>query len=354
MGTVGISSRGVIYADPEFLKSRDVPPALLEHEVWHLVLNHAGRASAFRAEQRLWNVAADLEIHGGILRTGSLGALTTLIQHEGSPLTPKLFGFPEGKTAEQYYTMLLQNNVVVVSAEFGSAADGVPRDYEGHVAGDPDCGEMSELQQERLRDEVAKASAGQRPGTVPSGVLCWAASRLKAAKLNWKQVLSRLLHVSMLSSLGDDEPTYSQVNRRNPGGARGYLSPAIVDVDLAVGVVVDTSGSMAGEALDNALSETLGIVRAFGGAVLTLMCDAEVYGWKSVQSAADFDVRGGGGTDMREGIEAAEKNRDVQTVVVITDGDTPWPEHRGRKPLVVVLVDGHRETPSWAKTVIVE
>lgn len=43
-----------------------------------------------------------------------------------------------------------------------------------------------------------------------------------------------------------------------------------------------------------------------------------------------------GGTDMREGIARAEANG-VDLCIVLTDGETPWPERPPRVPLLLVL-----------------
>jgi predicted metal-dependent peptidase len=66
---------------------------------------------------------------------------------------------------------------------------------------------------------------------------------------------------------------------------------------------------------------------------------------------------GGGGTDLRVGIGAAEASRPrPDVVIVLTDGLTPWPERPGRARLVVALIGGAAAAPSvpaWATTVLV-
>jgi len=68
-------------------------------------------------------------------------------------------------------------------------------------------------------------------------------------------------------------------------------------------------------------------------------------------------LTGGGGTDMRVGIEAAEKaNPSGGVTIVATDGDTLWPASPTKSRLVCVIIGNDRAaalTPSWALTVTV-
>ena len=60
---------------------------------------------------------------------------------------------------------------------------------------------------------------------------------------------------------------------------------------------------------------------------------------------------GGGGTDLRVGLAALTRER-VDVVVVVTDGDTPWPETAPVSPVIVVLVGaGTAVPPAWARVV---
>jgi predicted metal-dependent peptidase len=70
------------------------------------------------------------------------------------------------------------------------------------------------------------------------------------------------------------------------------------------------------------------------------------------------ELVGGGGTDMGKGILAALSDRAVpDVVVVLTDGETPWPQARPSRPVIVGMftIDGDRRsfanTPSWATVV---
>jgi predicted metal-dependent peptidase len=130
---------------------------------------------------------------------------------------------------------------------------------------------------------------------------------------------------------------------------------------VTVAVVVDTSGSMGQSELEAALAEIRGVVKAAGIAsrgVLVLACDADVGASTRVRRVEDVQLVGGGGTDMRVGIAAAEDSRPrPDVVVVLTDGQTPWPERPTRARLVIAIIGDRRaleHAPAWATTVLVD
>jgi predicted metal-dependent peptidase len=72
-----------------------------------------------------------------------------------------------------------------------------------------------------------------------------------------------------------------------------------------------------------------------------------------------FDPRqvklvGGGGTDMRVGIDAALKLRPrPHVIIVLTDGYTPWPSSPPRDVKVIagIIDNPNADAPSWITTV---
>ena len=109
--------------------------------------------------------------------------------------------------------------------------------------------------------------------------------------------------------------------------------------------------------LTAAMSEVQGVLNASVIArerVRLLACDAAATTARRVRSLADVDLTGGGGTDMRVGIEAAEAAKPAPDVtIVLTDGDTPWPQHPTRARLICAVIRDHAPngTPEWATTV---
>ena len=57
---------------------------------------------------------------------------------------------------------------------------------------------------------------------------------------------------------------------------------------------------------------------------------------KRISRVEDVVLTGGGGTDMRVGIEAAEKaNPSGAVTIILPDGDTPWPAAPPSRPVGV-------------------
>jgi predicted metal-dependent peptidase len=63
-------------------------------------------------------------------------------------------------------------------------------------------------------------------------------------------------------------------------------------------------------------------------------------------------MKGGGGTDMGAGIEAAMEERiKPDVLIVITDGMTSWPENPPKAKLICCMVNEEAEGPGYAKTI---
>jgi predicted metal-dependent peptidase len=122
-----------------------------------------------------------------------------------------------------------------------------------------------------------------------------------------------------------------------------------------VDLIIDTSGSMGADDLAAALAQTRAVLRqASVASVRVTCCDAAASKPRLVRSIRDVTLTGGGGTDLRVGIDAALSARPPADVLAtFTDGGTPWPARRLRVPLVVALIGEHAidTTPDWAKTV---
>ena len=81
--------------------------------------------------------------------------------------------------------------------------------------------------------------------------------------------------------------------------------------------------------------------------VRILSCDAASTSAQAVRSVADVQLVGGGGTDMRVGIDAGNAARPApHVVIVLTDGDTPWPDRPSRAHLVCAVIGNDARTVS--------
>jgi len=208
-----------------------------------------------------------------------------------------------------------------------------------------------------VAEAVRDYAASRGRGTVPAGLRRWAEQMLGEPTIPWQQVLASAVRRAIAHAAGCCDYSYWRPGRRR---VPRIVMPAMRRPLVTVAVVVDTSGSMGQAALEAALAEIRGVVRAAGigsQRVLVLACDAEVGARTRVRRAEDVQLVGGGGTDMRVGIAAAESSKPrPDVVVVLTDGETPWPEQPIRARLVAAILGDQRVlelAPAWATRALV-
>lgn len=104
--------------------------------------------------------------------------------------------------------------------------------------------------------------------------------------------------------------------------------------------IPDTSGSMWGDDAEKVCSEMAHCANQTQPENITVLwTDTRVQG-VDVFTPDEFSydklqMKGGGGTDMRVGLKAAEEY-EPQVVVLLTDGYTPWPDAEPPFPLIVI------------------
>lgn len=369
LGTFGVDRWWRLYMDPALLTGPDawspaVIGAVLVHEVGHLLRDHAARYDVvpFPHDHLAWSLAGDAEINDDLIAAG-------IVLPEGV-VTPEALGLPPNDLAEAYYRLLTSppmggsglpddGGLGCGSGAGGPAMPGeLPEGVEvGAGVGVPVSAAEGDLIRRRVAADVQQTCGSKGRGSVPAGLVRWAAEVLAPPKVPWR----RLLRAGLRRCLGDVAGlvnySYSRPARRQ---VPKIIRPAMRRPVLRVATIVDTSGSMSVADLSAAMSEVRGVLRQSGvGAdhVQLLSCDAAASTARPIRSVRDVELVGGGGTDMRVGIAAAERaHPSPDVVIVLTDGETPWPARPGRARLVCVLI-GERppvdQTPSWATTVIV-
>ena len=362
-----------LYIDPAKLGTEEgwtIPQAgaVLLHEVGHVLREHAERADAVDSpvHRKMWNYAADAEINDDLIAAGA-----------GLPegvITPAGIGCDDGHAAEVYYRHLVPPGTPPPDSHHDADpgdGDGDDDDYGcGSGAGDAavpgelpaaaDVGSgkgMSAAAADLVKVAVARAvqqemqRGGAGRGTMPAGLARWAAHQLAPAVVPWPKVLRAAVRRAVEDQQGQVHHSWRRPNRRAP---KGVLLPTLRAPKIAVDLIFDTSMSMGDDDLAAAYSETRAVLRRTGATVRMLCCDAAATAPRPVRSLSDVKLVGGGGTDLRVGIDAALSARPAGNVIVaFTDGGTPWPEHRLPVPLIVALIGQHAAdtAPAWAKTV---
>ncbi|WP_067722447.1 vWA domain-containing protein [Nocardia yamanashiensis] len=346
--TMGVDRYWRCYVSPAFVDRMPVEElaGVLVHEVAHLLREHHARGERFAREHELTgpaealrrNIAADFEINDDIFGDG-------LVKPEGAIL-PSDIDLPAGKLMEEY---LREYNFGVYTADMawldcGSAADGVEREWELGPGG---ADGLSEQERDGVRFRVAEGIIG-RPGNVPEGWRRWAQETFHPPQ-PWRDLLGAALRAAVSAPGVGEDYTYGRPARRS-AGLPGVVLPSLRRTPPRVTVIIDTSGSVSDTELGSALLEVAAISRAVGGRrdlVTVLSCDAAARIAHTLCAAESIPLLGGGGTDLREGFARALRTRPRPDVlVVLTDGQTPWPSAR---PSCRTVVGLFRRRPSWSE-----
>lgn len=363
---LAVDPRWRLYAGTDALDSWSVEEigSVLVHHVGHLLRDHAGRASAMginRETEEDWVTAADMEINDDLVVSG--------LQMPGDPVLPQSVGMEPGRFAEEYFRHLQLEEVDGDAGECGSGAHGQQRPWDDGEGGGPTIspGE-AELMRCHVASEVLRCAREGR-GDVPLGLTRWAESLIDP-KVDWRRVLSAEVRRGVHKVAGAVDYSYQRRSRRQ-GVSPDIVLPGLVQPRPDVAVLCDTSGSMGDEELATVLAEVEGLLSSIGcgrDRLRVLSCDAEVHAVQRVSNARQVELVGGGGTDMAHGIaEAARLKPRPSVLVVLTDGETPWPADPPLGMTVVIALIGHGVShrsrrsagsqwapPEWARVVEVD
>lgn len=306
--TAGISRNGTIYYCREWVESLTERQRifLLCHECLHYLGRDVARGGA-RLKYR-WNVACDAVING-LLEEAGIGDMPL----PGiDPVT--------GKTKEQVYAELPEQ----------------PSDYIGDLLDlDEDTPEAT------VQLELAQAvQAQQRAGNVPAGLQRLVDEVLRPP-VSWKDRLAR-----WLTDASRDDYSWRRPSRR----FRDVYMPSLNGAGAAQCVFFgfDTSGSTA-DVLSAMVADVKEILEQVTvGERIIVAVDTEVY-----PADDDFELRGGGGTDLRRLVDYTNEHDIHPTLAIwLTDGHTPWPES---VPYPLVVLTTNQPAPeTLAPTIRIE
>ncbi|MER5639041.1 VWA-like domain-containing protein [Kitasatospora sp. NPDC002227] len=345
--TMAVDRHWRCYVSPGFVDRTEVEElaSVWVHEVSHLLRDHHGRGDRVARERGLndrgdrlrLNIAADCEINDDAYGDG-------LVRPEGMML-PELLGVAAGQLMEEYlwHVRLGPHLESMVWLDCGSGADGLEREWE---LGPEGADGLSEQERDAVRFRVAQG-INARPGDVPQSWRRWAQEAFQPPQ-PWRALLGAAVRSALSGAGAGEDYSYGRPARR-AASLPGAVLPSLRRRPPRVAVVIDTSASVSDVELGGALREVAAIVRAVGGRrdlVTVLSCDAAAQAVHQLCRAEGVALVGGGGTDLRTGFAAALRLRPrPEVVVVLTDGQTPWPAERPPSRTVVGLFA--RERPRW-------
>jgi len=205
-----------------------------------------------------------------------------------------------------------------------------------------------------IRNQVARAikEHSRSVGKVPGG---WErfADEILNPQVDWRRELDSYTSRQTAMLAGKKDYTYGRMSRRS---LPGIVMPAMrKPPPPQITLITDTSASMSDRMVSQMKAEITALLKRLHGAHVTIIaCDAGAAEPQMIRKADDIRFIGGGGTDMRVGIELAAGMRPKQNVIiVITDGGTAWPVHPPKSnpyaKYVVVLTDASERDriPAW-------
>lgn len=251
------------------------------------------------------------------------------------------------------------------SDDCGSGSGGGKRPWEKGDSENND-GSINEGRAANIRQQVArdiKEHVQHGRGNVPAGWSRWADEVLDP-QVDWRKELQSVVRRTFATVAGRKDYSYGRPGRRT-ATSNGIILPSMRQPrPPSADVIVDTSGSMRDKDLAQVLGEIAAIadrVSKRGSTLRVRSCDADAAQAQTIRTIKHITLTGGGGTDMRVGIKAAAEERPKSDlIIVLTDGDTPWPDAPDpANPFakyIAVLVRGesrYSEVPPWMHKIVI-
>ncbi|MGP4046183.1 vWA domain-containing protein [Streptomyces sp. 2A115] len=367
--TMAVDQHWRCYVSPSFVDRTPVEElaGVWVHEVSHLLRDHHGRSDRVARQRGLtgpgerlrMNIAADMEINDDAFGDG-------LLRPEGA-VRPQTLGLSQGELMEDYLRQfrLGPRTQEMAWLDCGSGADGLDREWD---LGPDGANGLSGQQRDAVRFHVAQGIIG-RPGRAPKKWQRWAEEAFHPPQ-PWRELLGAAVRSAASGPGVGEDYTYGRPSRRS-AGVPGVVLPSLRRRPPHVSVIIDTSGSVSDAELGSAILEVAAIARAVGGRrdlVTVLPCDASARIVHPLCQGEGIPLMGGGGTDLRTGFAKALRSPPrPDAIVVLTDGQTPWPTSRPPCRTVVGLfprrdgAQGSRDEdnpdyvpdtpPAWARVV---
>jgi len=380
-----------LYYKPSWVEKNtdEVIKLILEHEGMHLLNKHVPRliriiANEFnprkvRKKVKVWNIAADMTSNSQMQMPRAIQMADE--EEDFEPWFPDDVGFPENKTAEYYYSEImnmkpgkkgmkrpLSKKVLPIGSSGKGEDEEEKRDEEEGKGGEKDgqsggeassssskndgrgeggqiddhsrwtknlegVSDLSSLSrkidnyvQNIIRESIRNFN--KERGRLPGHIMDLIEEALKPPKAPYYQIIRKLVRGSRLSKF---RRSFTKINRK-----RTYMF-AMKDLDLPelspfpgrtrdftfnIGVGLDTSGSMTRDDILEGLSGVKNIIENDRHCRVTVIeNDTQIHKEYEIKKVKDiqFNVRGRGGTILRPALERfRELSPDV--VLFFTDG----------------------------------
>jgi predicted metal-dependent peptidase len=340
------------YYNPAYIDALSLEQAqfVLANQALHCALSHFARRqhrSRFR-----WNIACDHAINPLLVKEGLTPPPGTLV-----------LDCYEGMTAEEIYPYIDENDSDEPSESPQQDGDGSGESKEESKGQEPnDSGRdeaggaaepqpLSASEQESLAAQWQQRLAGaaqqaQQAGKL-GGILGRMVGEMMQPKLPWRLLLARYM-----TQYARDDYSYMRPSRRE--GA--MILPSLRSAQADIMVVLDTSGSISEQEIDEFMSEIDAIKGQLRARIVLHACDTALAEdgpwifepWDEFRSPKS--IQGGGGTDFRPVFEwVSRQGREPDLLLYFTDALGEFPLVEPGFP-VLWLVKGKAPIP-WGQRI---
>ena len=332
--TAGVSKHNINYQlviNEEFWNSLDNDKkkiGLLKHELLHICFNHLEDREWY-SNHNLHNIAADLEINQYInpeyYPTPDLILLSSF---------PEL-SLPEKAGTKVYYGLLEQALKDGTSPSLEALMDTLgdnglhPTWIEFDGMGEAEA-KLAKAQIKHQIENIINENKGRNRDFIPSELEVWISSMFDELPptYDWKSYFRRFFSSS--------SKIYTKKTRRKLN-KRFSENPALkIKPKKNVLVGIDTSGSIRDEDLIEFFSEVQHMFKT-GVNITIAEGDATVHKVYEYNGKIPDTVTGGGGTDMNMFIEFFNKNKEYNSLIILTDGHIGQNEIKSFKPVLMVI-----------------
>jgi len=347
------------------------------HEISHWIRQHSRRARRIKADPNLWNLAADLEIND------DLPAGLAYLEQNGkrhAPL-PQDFDLPAGKVAEWYYRRLaslhssppassqqdrrgasassrqnagfsrvsnksrrMKQSIQKHGWDEGSGVHGKPRSWEHQTTGGWAPGIPAKRSPTGAQGEQTLSRPGVLQGGRPRGEKVSQSTELRPL-IHWQNFLHGVIQgIVEKKRAWRVDYSYVRPHRRSALSHPLILPSMTGQYKPRLACVIDTSGSISDLLLGQTLRELQCLSESLQVPITVIPCDKVAYPPFILSPRMPLGMllshlRGGGGTDMREGLQAALSLKPRPDVIIIfTDGKTPYPQFVPAGPFILWVI----------------
>ena len=337
------------YYNPAFIDALSVEQTqfVLANQALHCALSHFARRQ--HRNRYRWDIACDHAVNPLLVKEGLIPPPGTLV----------LDSF-EGMTAEEIYPYIDENDSDEPEeepqheggeSEGEGGGGGGKGEGDGEAKGAPKPRPLTQAEEESLSEQWQQRLAGaaqqaQQAGKF-GGLLGRMIGELMQPRLPWRLLLTRYM-----TQYARDDYSYMRPPRREGE----VIMPSLRSAQADIAVVLDTSGSISEQEIDEFMSEVNAIKGQLRARITLHACDAALAEegpwvfepWEEFRMPGK--VKGGGGTDFRPAFEwVARQNRAPDLLLYFTDAEGEFPEREPNFP-VLWLVKGKAAVP-WGQRI---